>query len=138
MDSTIIAFLEENHIFSLAVRGRGTVYAATCFYLFDRREEALIFASDPSTYHMELSAEEPEVAGTIHNCSRTLHSIRGVQFRGVVERGDERERNLYLEAFPVALLLNPTIWSLRLHWIKMTDNTLGFGRKIIWTRQSDR
>ena len=35
--------------------------------------------------------------------------------------------------FPVAALMDTRLWILKLTHIKMTDNRLGFGKKIIWT-----
>ena len=32
------------------------------------------------------------------------------------------------------MLMETRLWIVRLTYIKMTDNRLGFGRKLIWTR----
>jgi uncharacterized protein len=34
--------------------------------------------------------------------------------------------------FPVAALMDTRLWIVRLTFIKMTDNRLGFGKKLIW------
>nr|MDM9317472.1 hypothetical protein [Escherichia coli] len=38
--------------------------------------------------------------------------------------------------FPVARMLSAPVWEIRLDEIKFTDNTLGFGKKMIWLRDS--
>ncbi len=38
--------------------------------------------------------------------------------------------------FPVARMLSAPVWEIRLDEIKFTDNTLGFGKKMIWLRNS--
>jgi len=59
--------------------------------------------------------------------------IQGIQYSGKIhDVEDERQRALYLKRFPYAVAMNPTLWKIELHTIKMTDNTLGFGKKLIW------
>ncbi len=130
MDSKIIAFLKKNHILTLAL---GEPYAASCFYCFDEEEQALLFASEESTHHMELIKRDPRVAGTIHLCEREIAKIQGVQFRGVVSGATQKQKECYFRHFPFAKVLKPKIWAIKLQWIKMTDNTLGFKTKIEWS-----
>ena len=135
MDSKIIAFLKEQHLLSLAVCDEEGPYGASCFYAFDPEHIALIFASDPQTRHMQIIERDPRAAGTIHLCERTVAKIVGVQFRGRVHPATPEDKRLYLERFPYARAMRPTLWRIDLEWIKMTDNRLGFGTKIIWSRR---
>jgi uncharacterized protein YhbP (UPF0306 family) len=34
----------------------------------------------------------------------------------------------------VAVAMKAPVWRLKLNYIKMTDNTLGFGKKLLWDR----
>jgi hypothetical protein len=43
-------------------------------------------------------------------------------------------RNTYLKRFPFALAAKLDLWILYIDYIKMTDNLLGFGKKLIWER----
>ena len=71
--------------------------------------------------------------GTVHLETDVIGKIQGVQFKGkMLESRDVRK--VYLKRFPYALALNPTLWSIEVSSFKMTDNRLGFGKKIIWTR----
>jgi uncharacterized protein YhbP (UPF0306 family) len=43
-----------------------------------------------------------------------------------------RAKSGYLKRFPVAILMDTRLWIVKLTCIKMTDNRLGFGKKIVW------
>ena len=133
MDPRIKHFLKTNHILSLAAWAESEVYAASCFYCY--KDQALIFASDDSTHHMQLILHNPQVSGTIHLCERTIAKIQGVQFKGEVMKATQEQERCYFQAFPIAKAMSPTIWAINLTWIKMTDNTFGFKKKIIWQRE---
>ena len=123
---------------SLATRGEEGVYAASCFYCFDPTSLALVFASEESTTHMRHITADPHVAGTIAPCEIQLHKIQGVQFRGIVHPATPEQKSLYLQTFPIAKAIPTGFWSVRLAWVKMTDNTLGFKTKLLWpTPQPD-
>ncbi len=66
--------------------------------------------------------------------------MRGVQVKGEMGRleGQESEaaRKAYRRRFPVARVLPAPVWEIRLDEIKVTDNTLGFGKKLHWLRDS--
>lgn len=80
-----------------------------------------------------------QVAGTIHLETKIVGMIRGIQFIGEVVRPDEAEtaRLIYLKRFPFAVFMDSEFWVLRIDSIKMTDNRLGFGKKIHWTRDEN-
>ena len=72
--------------------------------------------------------------------AKTVALIRGVQFTGEIRRLGEEEsaepRARYNRRFPVARVLSAPMWEIRLSELKFTDNTLGFGKKLHWTRDS--
>ena len=80
-------------------------------------------------------AQNPHVAGTVALETKTVGKIQGIQFVGVMEQCPDGLKSLYFEAFPYARIMNPTLWIIRLDEVKMTDNTLGFGKKITWKRE---
>ena len=135
MDRRIITFLRSNHVFSLAVANEKDVYSAPCFYVLDDEEVALIFASDPKTHHMRLALHNPFVAGSIHRCEKQISRIQGIQFLGELQAATTKQHSIYYKRFPIAKTMDPAIWIIKLKWIKMTDNTLGFKKKIIWQRE---
>ena len=85
------------------------------------------------TVHIKNVRKNNKIAGNILLETKTIGKIQGVQFRGeftVLE--DTDLKNLYFKSFPYALALNPRLWKIKVNYFKMTDNRLGFGKKIIW------
>lgn len=135
MDEKISRFIAKHHLLSLATFGE-SLWCCSAFYVFDGDEGSFIIASDPETLHIQNSRINSRVAGTIAQETKIVGKIQGVQFTGEMSTvEDERVRGLYFERFPYARVMNPTLWKIRLDVIKMTDNTLGFGKKLIWNRE---
>jgi hypothetical protein len=106
------------------------------FFAYDEQEIAFIVASDPITEHMNNIVKNINVAGTVALETKTVGKIQGIQFAGTISLAENtRSKDLYWERFPYARLMNPTLWIIRLDEIKMTDNTLGFGKKMSWNRE---
>ena len=40
-----------------------------------------------------------------------------------------------MKKFPIAMLMETTLWVVSLTYLKMTDNKLGFGKKMIWSEE---
>ncbi|WP_295052697.1 pyridoxamine 5'-phosphate oxidase family protein [Sulfuricurvum sp.] len=135
MDKKIVSFIKKHHLLTLATTGE-RLWCCSMFYAYDEVEEAFIVASDETTEHMRNVLCDPAVAGTVAQETKTVGKIQGIQFVGVMAQCSEGLKNLYFEAFPYARIMNPTLWSIHLGEIKMTDNTLGFGKKVIWKRDS--
>ncbi|MBD3806449.1 MAG: pyridoxamine 5'-phosphate oxidase family protein [Sulfuricurvum sp.] len=136
MDETlqkIEHFLQEHHVLNLATQGE-RLWCCSMFYAYDSDTSSFIVASDEETEHMANIASNPHVAGTVALETKTVGRIQGIQFSGAIERCSEPLQKLYFEVFPYARVMNPTLWRIRLDEVKMTDNTLGFGKKIMWKR----
>jgi hypothetical protein len=128
-------FIDHHHLLTLATQGEA-LWCCSLFYAYDPEEVAFIVASDPQTEHMGNVADHPDVAGTVALETKTVGKIQGIQFAGEMSRSvDRRERELYLQAYPYARIMDPILWRIRIHRCKMTDNTLGFGKKIMWRRE---
>ncbi len=135
MDEKIGRFIEKHHLLSLATF-RESLWCCSAFYAFDKESGAFIIASDERTLHIQNAKMDKRVAGTIAQETKVVGKIQGVQFTGeIFFVEDEAQRALYLKRFPYALAMNPTLWKIELDGIKMTDNTLGFGKKLIWNRE---
>lgn len=82
-----------------------------------------------------MSGPQAAIAGTVNGQPKTVALIRGVQFKGEIRRleGEESDlaRKAYNRRFPVARMLSAPVWEIRLDEIKFTDNTLGFGKKMV-------
>ncbi|OPZ97375.1 MAG: hypothetical protein BWY70_01516 [Bacteroidetes bacterium ADurb.Bin408] len=132
-DKRIIRFIKKHHLLTLSTSDGSVPYAASCFYIYAEETNTLYFASSPDTKHIMDALKQPLVAGTIASETLIIKRIRGVQFTGrLTEEYSEEVRKKYIKRFPVALFVPFRLWAIELHFIKMTDNRLGFGEKIIW------
>jgi uncharacterized protein len=138
-DERVVKFIREHHILTLATSNNNEPYCATCFYVFDRKRISFIFTSDMETKHAQDMLKQSKVSGTIALETSMIGKIRGIQFTGSVKilKGDELKsaRLIYIKKFPVAMLKKTTLWEIDADYIKMTDNRLGFGKKIRWKKE---
>ena len=136
MDERIIKFLARHHVLNLAtVSKEGLPYCAACFYAYDKLRNRLIFTSDDTTRHAQEMDLNPNVACAITLETRVVGKVQGAQICGRVERGNEEDKHVYIKRFPYAAVAPLTIWAIEPSFIKLTDNTLGFGKKLIWNSQ---
>ncbi len=120
---------------TLATQSSEGVYCANAFYAFDREGAALIFTSDSSTRHGAEMIETPRVAASIVLETKVVGRVQGAQITGRVVAGCDKDKEIYLAKFPYAIVMELNIWRLEIEHLKLTDNTLGFGKKMIWNRE---
>lgn len=140
IDTRIVEFIKEHHVLTLAVARENIPWCATCFYVYMPDQNLFVFTSDDDTRHVKdvLESGNYRVAGAIALETKMVGKIRGIQFAGILRKLQDKEllkaRKAYLKQFPIARLTKLELWSLEPHIIKMTDNRLGFGKKLIWTK----
>lgn len=110
-------------------------YCASCFYAFDPERLLLIFTSSPSTRHGMEMERNPRVSMNIALETRIVGKIEGVQMTGNARRADGKAKTAYLRRFPFALAADLDLWAVEPDFIKLTDNRLGFGKKLIWRKE---
>lgn len=136
----IRSLLRRHHLLSVATVSERGPWCASCFYAWDEENNTLVITTDPVTRHGAEFRSNPSVAGTIALETMRIGRIRGAQFTGTISEpaGEElaRARKIYLRRFPYAALVDLHLWVITLNHIKLTDNRLGFGKKIIWDSQS--
>ena len=130
----ITTFIQKHHLLSLATLGE-ELWCCSLFYAYDEEAKTFVVATDPQTLHGQNAVQNTNIAGTVALETKTIGKIQGIQFRGVMTQ-ENVNKGLYFKTFPYALAMNPTLWSIRLDEVKMTDNTFGFGKKLIWKRES--
>jgi hypothetical protein len=137
-DKRIINFLKKHHVLNLATSVENKPWCCSCFYSFVEDEMILILTSDDETRHAREFLKNPNIAGSVHLETWIIGKIKGIQFSGTIElaKGDkiDKARKSYLKRFPFAVLMDTTLWILKIDVIKMTDNKFGFGKKLIWER----
>jgi uncharacterized protein YhbP (UPF0306 family) len=130
---SIISFIAEHHVMSLASRDIDEISVCSLFYVYVKDVNSFIVASDDKTTHIQHIKQNQNTAGNIVLETKTVGKIQGVQFKGdFLELKSEELKKLYFKKFPYSKLLNPKLWQIKVTHFKMTDNTLGFGKKIIW------
>ncbi|MBX2960755.1 MAG: pyridoxamine 5'-phosphate oxidase family protein [Flavobacteriales bacterium] len=136
MDKKILSYIQKNKVLTIATCVDNQPYCAICFYVFDIENKVLIFLSDNVTRHISEALKNKQVAGTITTKVTTVAKIQGIQFTGEFINPDKLQANIfydkYYEKFPFAKAKPSPIWGIKLTSIKMTDNTLGFGKKLLW------
>ncbi len=133
VDKHIVKFINKHHVLTLAtVDGDGMPYVANCFYAYDSTRNLFIFTSDTTTRHGGHMATNPHVALSIPLETRIVGRVQGLQICGIAERGDSEAHTTYIKRFPYAAVAPLTLWTVRPTMMKLTDNTLGFGKKLIW------
>lgn len=133
MDERFIKFIKKHHVLTLAtVNSEGMPYVANCFYAFDAKRNLFVFTSDLATRHGAEMAANSSVALSIVLETRIVGRVQGLQVTGRALRGDDEARKCYIKRFPYAAAADLELWMVEPTMMKLTDNTLGFGKKLIW------
>lgn len=133
----IEGFIKKHHVLSLASNNDGELSVCSLFYTYSQDLSSFIVASSDDTTHIKHIKNNNKIAGNILLETKTIGKIQGLQFRGeFFSLEDSSIKNLYFDAFPHARLMMPKLWQIKVNYFKMTDNTLGFGKKIIWQEPS--
>ena len=136
VDPRIVAFIRRHHVMTVAtVSGEGP-YCANLFYAWMSGEGRFVVTSDAATRHGAEALADGRVAGSVVLETRVVGRVQGLQFRGRMERVEgepaRAARNAYLKRFPYAAAADLELWTIEPTLLKYTDNTLGFGKKLIW------
>jgi uncharacterized protein len=138
-EKRITEFIKKHHVLTLATTSATEPWCCNCFYAYLEDENALVFTSDKDTRHVKEFLLNTNVAGSVVLETRIIGKIQGIQFTGNVSKPEgemmDKCHKRYLRRFPYAALMETSLWILNLEYIKMTDNRLGFGKKLVWGRQ---
>jgi uncharacterized protein YhbP (UPF0306 family) len=95
---------------------------------------AFIFTSSEGTHHAQMMMQNDRVAASVVLETRTVGKVQGLQITGRIKRAIEGDKMRYIKEFPYAAVADLELWRLEADFMKLTDNTLGFGKKLIWQR----
>lgn len=133
LNERIVKFIKRHHVLTLATTDeQGMPYVANCFYAYDKERNLFVVTSDTTTRHGGHMEQRADVALSIVLETRIVGRIEGLQVCAKAERGDDKARSCYIKRFPYAAVAPLSLWMLRPTMMKLTDNTLGFGKKLIW------
>ncbi|UCM99734.1 pyridoxamine 5'-phosphate oxidase family protein [Sulfurimonas sp. SWIR-19] len=129
----ITTFIEKHHVMSLATCNGIQVSACSLFYAYDAEKFSFVVASSEDTLHVKHILQNPKIAGNILLETQEVGKIEGLQFQGEIQELQESSlKKLYFKHFPYVLAMMPKLWQIKVSYFKLTDNKLGFGKKIIY------
>ncbi len=141
LPKAIIKFIKKHHVMTISVHDAEEIWCSHCFYVYDTELNSFIFASEEDTRHVELMLKNNMISASIVLETKRIIKIKGVQMRGKVFKIKDNEfENLkanYFKRFPYAILMNFSFWIFQPDYVKMTDNTFGFGKKLKWDKRID-
>ncbi|MBO7195255.1 MAG: pyridoxamine 5'-phosphate oxidase family protein [Alistipes sp.] len=134
-EKIIAQFAKRHHVLTLATATLdGSPYCCNAFYAFDKEDNAFIFTTDTSTHHGQMMLNNNRVAASVVLETRIVGKVQGLQITGIIKPAIEGDKATYIKRFPYAAVADLNLWRLEAEMIKLTDNTLGFGKKLIWQR----
>lgn len=133
-------FIRQNHLLTLCANFDTDLWCASCYYSFNPKKMSLLIMTSESSHHSQLMMLNKNIAGTIAPQTTNIIDIKGVQFKGKIKKLTNKEAEIanthYYNKFPSAKFISAPIWEIELLTIKMTDNSLGFGKKLLWHQAS--
>lgn len=140
-DIRMTRFIKKHHVMTLGTSSGGNLpWCASCFYVYLEEMNWFVFTTDEDTRHGIEMTSNSLVSICIALETEMTGKIRGVQITGRARRALEEEgkraSKAFISRFPVAMLKKTTLWIVEPEYIKMTDNRLGFGKKLIWFRDN--
>lgn len=139
MREEIQDFISENNIATLCcLDEHQKPYCFNCFYVFDPKQQLLLFKSSEHTFHAQCLSINSEIAGSILPQKINLAALKGIQFTGKIYYKDFplqlSPTSYYHKKNPLALAKSGKVWCIQLLMVKMTDSTKVFGSKLIWKK----
>lgn len=136
MNKRIVDFMDGQKVATICcVDANNNPYCFSCFYAFDKKRWLIYFKSSANSHHVALLSLKPVVAGTIQPDRLNALIIKGIQFNGtIVNDNKDIAASNYHKRYPFAYAMTGEVWIIQLSSVKMTDSTLGFGKKITWQR----
>jgi len=141
MNDDIISFLQAQTCATICcLDDAGNPYCFNCYYLFNKDKGLLYFKSSAGANHTEMLAKHPVIAGTILPDKLNKLVTKGIQLQGeILAPAHLLAKDAYLRyhtKFAVALAMKGEVFTISINSIKLTDSSLGFGKKINWIRES--
>jgi uncharacterized protein YhbP (UPF0306 family) len=143
MNSDLLNDLLQVPTMTLATTGLGGESHAAAVYFAADPDLRLYFFSDPQSQHGRDLSAEPRAAVSFYPPTQDWQDIRGVQMRGEVrllEAGPEWQAGWleYVTKFPFvrelkAVVAQNSMYVFTPSWVRLVDNTRGFGFKQEWT-----
>ncbi len=139
MNELIQQFIEANTCATICCIDEAALpYCFNCYYAYNRKNQLLYYKSSLDTQHSIHILINRQVAGSILPDKLNKLQVKGIQFQGTVLAEEHplavhAPADYYLKN-PMAIAVPGQVWTVQINQIKYTDNTLGFGKKLAWSR----
>jgi Uncharacterized protein conserved in bacteria len=134
----IVRFIRKHHVMTLATCSGEVSWCANIFYSYIPEANVFVFTSDDKTRHAAEMSDTGVAGASIVLETKNVGLVQGLQIQGSVKKASgtdlEKARASYLKRFPYAIVADLTLWTLAPLNMKLTDNRLGFGKKLYWDK----
>lgn len=139
MDQRIKKFISAQTCATICyVNAEGNPSCFNCYFAFNSEEGLIYYKSSPNSQHSVNILSSPNIAGTILPDKLNTLQIKGVQLEGVSLPQDAQRiktaSTYYYKRHPIAISIPGEICTIQINRIKFTDNSFGFGKKFLWSR----
>ena len=123
---------------TIATVGKKNASAAAVFYAPIKESKSLLFVSNEKSEHIMNCKENSHCAATIQEDGLEWSVIKGLQIKGEINTADKKYWTNYFEKYPYIkadetlskALEKVKLYEFKIKWIRMIDNSKGFGNKI--------
>lgn len=134
----IWSFVKSQTVLNFATSENDIPWCASCYYALEKEFKLLVFKTDMDSRHMKEAMKQLWVAGTVLPDKQKKGIVIGIQFQGKMVVEDEEKikkaTKRYYKKFPFAKAMDGDIAVVELTHVKLTDNKLGFGKRLVWEK----
>lgn len=139
MEKEIESFIVNSTCATVAcLNEEGSPYCFSCFYTYNIENQLLYFKSSLDTHHAQCLLKNEKVSGTILPDKLLKTAVKGIQFTGRLLNNENplaiHASKAYHLQHPYALAVPGQMWTIQIDQIKLTDSTLVFKKKLLWSR----
>ncbi len=138
--SKITDFVKKHHVITVATSKDGQPWCFNAFYAFDEENKSFIITSHDDTRHIQEVLQNVKIAGSVVLETEIVGKVQGLQFSGEMTlcegESENHAKKVYIKRFPLTTLTPKILWDIKIFEAKYTDNTLGFGKKLLWSKNS--
>ncbi len=102
-----------------------------------RLSSPFLILSCSIVFELSLLAANELVAGTVAGQPIQMDEIKGIQFSGkallLEGQAEDEALSVYRKRFPFAQAFSSPVWAVEIDYVKLTDNSHGFGHKLSWS-----
>lgn len=140
IDEAFYSFISEHHVLTLCnITKDNLPWVCNCFYAYSKEDNFFVFKSKKDTKHYNDLLSNSNVSFSMVLETTMVGKIQGLQALGqcLLSEGKDRElaKKIYEDAYPFSKLEDGDFFVIIPSFYKLTDNRLGFGKKLIWEKE---